>query len=131
MSFTLHGLAVSNGIAIGHAHLVSHATLEVEHYVLPVRFVDEEIVRLEQAVAEVQAELDILMAGTDVGAPAELIAFIDVHHMLLADPMLIDATRQLIRERRCNAEWALVQQLEQVVEQFEKIEDEYLRERKA
>ena len=131
MSFTLHGLAVSNGIAIGHAHLVSHATLEVEHYVLPVRFVDEEIVRLEQAVAEVQAELDILMAGTDVGAPAELTAFIDVHHMLLADPMLIDATRQLIRERRCNAEWALVQQLDQVVEQFEKIEDEYLRERKS
>ncbi len=131
MSFTLHGLAVSNGIAIGHAHLVSHATLEVEHYVLPGRFVDEEIVRFDQAVTEVQAELDTLMAGTDAGAPAELTAFIDVHHMLLADPMLIDATRQLIRERRCNAEWALVQQLEQVVEQFEKIEDEYLRERKS
>ena len=131
MSFTLHGLAVSNGIAIGHAHLVSHATLEVEHYVLPNRFVDEEIVRFDQAVAEVQAELDALMAGTDPGAPTELTAFIDLHHMLLADPMLIDATRLLIRERRCNAEWALVQQLEQVVEQFEKIEDEYLRERKS
>ena len=131
MSFTLHGLAVSNGIAIGHAHLVSHATLEVEHYVLPGRFVDEEIVRFDQAVTEVQTELDTLMAGTDPGAPSELTAFIDLHHMLLADPMLIDATRQLIRERRCNAEWALVQQLDQVVEQFEKIEDEYLRERKA
>jgi phosphotransferase system enzyme I (PtsI) len=131
VSFTLHGLAVSNGIAIGHAHLVSHATLEVEHYVLPGRFVDEEIVRFDQAVTEVQTELDTLMAGTDPGAPSELTAFIDLHHMLLADPMLIDATRQLIRERRCNAEWALVQQLDQVVEQFEKIEDEYLRERKA
>ena len=131
MSFTLHGLAVSNGIAIGHAHLVSHATLEVEHYVLPGRFINEEVARLEQAVVEVQAELDALMASTDPGAPSELTAFIDLHHMLLADPLLIDATRQLIRERRCNAEWALVQQLEQVVEQFEKIEDEYLRERKA
>jgi len=131
VSFTLHGLAVSNGIAIGHAHLVSHATLEVEHYVLPARFVDEEITRFEQAVAEVQAELDGLMAGAGPGAPAELTAFIDLHHMLLADPMLIDATRLLIRERRCNAEWALVQQLEQVVEQFEQIEDEYLRERKS
>lgn len=131
MSFTIHGLAVSGGIAIGHAHLVSHATLEVEHYVLPVRFVDEEIARFEQAVTAVQAELDALMAGTDASAPAELTAFIDLHHMLLADPMLIDSTRQIIRERRCNAEWALVQQLEQVVEQFEKIEDEYLRERKA
>ncbi len=131
MSFTLHGLAVSNGIAIGHAHLVSHATLEVEHYVLPNRFIDEEVARLEQAVVEVQAELDALMAGTEASVPSELTAFIDLHRMLLADPLLIEATRQLIRERRCNAEWALVQQLEQVVEQFEKIEDEYLRERKA
>jgi phosphotransferase system enzyme I (PtsI) len=131
MSFTIHGLAVSNGIAIGHAHLVSHATLEVEHYVLPARFVDEEIARFDEAVAGVQAELDALMAGTDAGAPAELTAFIDLHHMLLADPMLIETTRALIRERRCNAEWALVQQMDQVVEQFEQIEDEYLRERKA
>lgn len=131
MSFTLHGLAVSHGIAIGHAHLVSHATLEVEHYVLPARYIDEEVARFDRAVAAVQAELDALMAGADPGAPAELTAFIDLHHMLLADPLLIEATRQLIRERRCNAEWALVQQLEQVVEQFEQIEDEYLRERKA
>ena len=131
MSFTLHGLAVSHGIAIGHAHLVSHALLEVEHYVLPGRYVDEEVVRFDEAVAEVQGELDALMAGTDAGAPAELTAFIDLHQMLLADPMLIETTRDQIRERRCNAEWALVQQMEHVVEQFEQIEDEYLRERKA
>ena len=31
MSFTLHGLAVSGGIAIGQAHLISQATLEVSH----------------------------------------------------------------------------------------------------
>ncbi len=131
MSFTLHGLAVSHGIAIGHAHLVSHATREVEHYVLPGRYVDEEVARLDRAVAGVQAELDALMAGTDANAPAELTVFIDLHHMLLADPMLVEATRQLIRERRCNAEWALVQQMDHVVEQFEQIEDTYLRERKA
>ena len=65
MSFTLHGLAVSHGIAIGHAHLVSHALIEVEHYVLPGRYVDEEIARFGQAVAEVQGELDALMAGAD------------------------------------------------------------------
>jgi len=131
VSFTLHGLAVSHGIAIGHAHLVSHATLEVEHYVLPGRFVGEEIARFDAAVAEVRAELDGLLAGGDPGAPAELTAFIDLHQMLLADPMLIGTTRELIRERRCNAEWALVQHMERLAEQFDQIEDEYLRERKA
>ncbi|HMM54870.1 MAG TPA: phosphoenolpyruvate--protein phosphotransferase [Candidatus Desulfobacillus sp.] len=131
MAFTLHGLAVSQGIAIGHAHLVSHATLEVAHYVLPERFLDEEIERLERALAEVRRELEGLRAAGDAGAPAELLAFIDLHRMLLDDPMLAEPARALIRERRCNAEWALTQQLEQIVEQFEQFEDEYLRERKA
>ena len=31
-SFTLHGAGVSGGIAIGHAHLISSARLEVAHY---------------------------------------------------------------------------------------------------
>ena len=35
----------------------------------------------------------------------------------------------LIRERRCNAEWALVQRMEQLVAQFDEFEDPYLRER--
>jgi len=131
MSFTIHGLAVSHGIAIGHAHLVSHATLEVSHLLLPVKAVDEEVARFDAALALVGEELDQLLAGSGIGTPAELTAFIDVHQMILADPMLTDATRALIRERRCNAEWALVQQMEQVAHQFDQIEDVYLRERKA
>ncbi len=50
MSFTLHGLAVSQGIAIGRAHLVSHATLEVAHYTVRERDVPREIERLEEAL---------------------------------------------------------------------------------
>ncbi len=64
------------------------------------------------------------------GAPAELSAFVDLHAMILADPALTDGVRELIRERRCNAEWALVQQMQLVVDQFDEIEDAYLRERK-
>jgi len=51
--------------------------------------------------------------------------------MILGDSSLCEAPRTLIAERRCNAEWALVQQMERLVEQFESIEDAYLRERKA
>jgi hypothetical protein len=63
-------------------------------------------------------------------APAELSAFIDIHTMFLEDPELIDKPREIIRERRCNAEWALVQQMEHLVQQFEQFDDPYLRERK-
>jgi len=57
-------------------------------------------------------------------------AFVDVHAMFLNDPTLAQVPCELIRERRCNAEWALVQQMEQLVDQFDEFEDAYLRERR-
>jgi phosphotransferase system enzyme I (PtsI) len=131
MTFFLHGQAVSGGIAIGRAHLVSHAALEVAHYQLRERDVADELVRFDTAVATAGVELDVLRADASVpGAPAELSAFVDVHAMILADPTLTDGVRELIRERRCNAEWAMVQQMQLVVDQFDEFEDAYLRERK-
>jgi phosphotransferase system enzyme I (PtsI) len=56
MSFTMHGLGVSGGIAIGHAHLVTLASLEVDHYSIPVR-IAKEIKRFDRAVKLVRAEL--------------------------------------------------------------------------
>ncbi len=131
MTFSLHGQAVSGGIAIGRAHLVSHAMLEVAHYQLRERDVAGELGRFDKAVATAGAELDALRAEASVpGAPAELSAFVDLHAMILADTALTDGVRELIRERRCNAEWAVVQQMQLVVDQFDEFEDAYLRERK-
>jgi len=129
MSFTLHGLGVSGGIAIGRAALMSHATLEVAHLTISPRMVDKEVQRFEAAVKAVRDEL-LAMKDSAGAAPAELTAFLDLHIMFLADPELVDVPVQIIRERRCNAEWALVQQMEHLVDQFEQFDDAYLRERK-
>ncbi|TAH44574.1 MAG: phosphoenolpyruvate--protein phosphotransferase [Betaproteobacteria bacterium] len=132
MPFTLHGLPVSQGIAIGHVHLVSHALLEVNHYHVAPRHLADEIERLDDAVATVQGELVGLKAATTSGqAHSEVGAFVDLQMMMLADPMLTDTARELIQSRGCNAEWALVQQMEHLVDQFRQIEDPYLRERQA
>jgi phosphotransferase system enzyme I (PtsI) len=128
MSFTLHGLAVSGGIAIGQAHLMSHATLEVSHLVIAPRMVDKEVARFEAALQRVREEFAALK-GRMKDTSAEFGAFIDLHSMILSDPELAETPKQLIRERRCNAEWALVQQMEILVAQFEKFDDQYLRER--
>ncbi|MEF8729988.1 MAG: phosphoenolpyruvate--protein phosphotransferase [Accumulibacter sp.] len=128
MSFTLHGLPVSAGIAIGQAHLMSHATLEVSHLVISPRMVDKEVARFEAALARVRDEFAALKGRTQHSS-AEFGAFIDLHSMILSDPELAEVPKDLIRERRCNAEWALVQQMEVLVDQFEKFDDQYLRER--
>jgi phosphotransferase system enzyme I (PtsI) len=132
MSFVLHGIGVSGGIAIGKAQLLSHATLEVAHYSITPAEVPTEIERLTQAMQAVQKELESLHGAMTSGdAPAEFGAFLDVHWMILTDPVLHEAPKRTIAEQLCNAEWALTQQLGVLVEQFESIEDPYLRERKA
>ena len=128
MSFTLHGLPVSGGIAIGQAHLISQATLEVSHLQISPRLVEKEVARFEAALHSVREEFTAMKTNLD-NAPADIGAFIDLHQMILADPELSETPKELIRERRCNAEWAIVQQMELLVEQFEKIDDVYLRER--
>jgi phosphotransferase system enzyme I (PtsI) len=131
-SFALHGIGVSAGIAIGRAQLVSHATLEVAHYAIPAGRLEAEVERFGRAVREVRKELEGLHLSMTAGdAPAEFGAFLDVHRMILDDPTLSDLPRKIIVEQRCNAEWALTQQMNVLVEQFDEIEDPYLRERKA
>ena len=128
VSFTLHGLAVSSGIAIGQAHLISQATLEVSHRVLASRLIDKEVARFEAALSGVRSELDAMRVTLEK-SPADMRAFIDLHRMILDDPELSEVPKQIIRDRRCNAEWAIVQQMNLLVEQFEQMEDPYLRER--
>ncbi len=134
MTFTLHGLAVSGGIAVGHAYLVSHATLEVAHYTVTARKVEDEVTRLGKAFDAVRVELSELRSGllTDsTEARGELLAFVDLHSMILDDPTLFDEACEYVRSRRCNAEWAIKRQMDRLVEQFEQIDDAYLRSRSA
>jgi len=132
VSFSLHGIGVSGGIAIGRAQLVSHATLEVAHYTIPASRVSAEIARFDTAVSEVQKELEALHgAMTSDDLPGEFGAFLDVHWMILNDPVLAEVPKKIIADQRCNAEWALTQQMNVLVEQFEEIEDPYLRERRS
>jgi phosphotransferase system enzyme I (PtsI) len=130
VNFVLHGIAVSAGITIGNAHLVSSARLEAAHYEIAEAAIPGEIFRFDAAIARARQELSALESQIAGDAPAEFGAFINLHRMILADSSLSQAPRELIRERRYNAEWALVQQMEKLVAQFEEIEDPYLRERR-
>ena len=131
MSIQLFGLPVSRGVAIGRAVLVASSRVDVAHYFVDAASVDHEIARLRIARDEVAAELTALQRDLPSEAPAELSALLDVHLMLLHDESLTGATKQWIRDRHYNAEWALSAQLEVLARQFDEMEDEYLRERKA
>ena len=131
MTFAIHGLAVSRGIAIGRAVLVSSSRIEVQHYFIGTAEVQAEIERARTARQAVIEELQRLQTEMPHDAPAELDALLDVHLMLLQDESLVHGVEQWICERLYNAEWALTTQLEAISRQFDEMEDDYLRERKA
>jgi phosphotransferase system enzyme I (PtsI) len=129
VSFTMHGIGVSGGIAIGHAHLFAGMSAEVDHYEIAAGDVFKEQRRYDKAVREVRDELNELAASVRHSASAELAPFVNVHRMLLDDAAFTDAPRDIIRKQHCNAEWALRQQLDELLAQFSDIEDPYLKQR--
>lgn len=131
MSFTLHGIPVSRGIAIGRAYLIAPAALDVDHYLVAPDEVEAEVARFCAAQDVVHNELETLRRELPSDAPGEMSAFLNVHMLILRDAMLAEAAVDLIRTRRYNAEWALTEQLEQLAKHFDEVDDEYLRERKA
>lgn len=131
MTFAVHGLAVSRGIAIGRAVVLANSRMEVRHYFIEAAQVDSEIARADQARNAVVDELQRFLTEMPAGAPGELAALLEVHLLLLQDEILVEGVRQWIAERLYNAEWALVTQLEMISRQFDEMEDDYLRERKA
>jgi len=135
MTFSIHGLAVSRGVAIGRAVIVASSRMDVAHYFIQADEVAKEIDRARAGRNAVVEELYRLQASiSQMGpkeAPHELNALLDVHLMLLQDEELINGVKGWITDRLYNAEWALTTQLEVISRQFDEMEDAYLRERKA
>ena len=129
-SFTLHGIPVSRGIAIGRAHLLRPAARDVKHYLVAEEKLEAEVTRLARAINAVNEELQAVRRDLPPDAPSELAAFIDVHALILADPIIAEHPLKIIRSRHYNAEWALLTQIDELSAQFDEIEDDYLRERK-
>ncbi|MET3379351.1 phosphoenolpyruvate--protein phosphotransferase [Variovorax sp. YR752] len=135
MTFAVHGLPVARGIAIGRAVMVVSSRIDVAHYFIKPEEIETEIDRVRTARNAVADELAKLQANVALmgpnDAPHELAALLEVHQMLLQDEALSGGVKHWISERLYNAEWALTTQLEIIARQFDEMEDEYLRERKA
>src|SRR5687767_1161239 len=89
MTFSVHGLAVARGIAIGRAVLMASSRVDVAHYFINAAQVGEEIERVRAGRDAVAEEIHRLQQTIAVmgpkEAPQELSALLDVHLMLLED----------------------------------------------
>ena len=119
MSFSLHGVSASKGIAIGQVRVLERSQFEVREYGLTKRQIEPEIRRYQSAVDSVRRHLLDVHEKLPPELGTQVAAFIEVHLLMLSDDTLKDAPIAFIRERRCNAEWALKQQRDLLVSAFD------------
>ncbi len=130
MTFTIHGISASKGIAIGRVHAVDRGRSEmVERRLEPSR-IEAEVGRFARAVEAARLELRAVKARIPEGTPREVAAFIDTHLLMLEDEAISRAPIAYIREMRCNAEWALKLECDALVAAFDAMDDPYLRTRR-
>ena len=129
-SFNLHGIQVSNGIAIGKAYLISNALLEVVRYQISKKEISTEINRFTKGINEVKKDLSEIKKRLQKGAIKEFESFINTHIILLTDKNISEKPKQIIVDEQCNAEWAIKKQMDFIISRFDQIEDQYIQERK-
>jgi len=126
-----HGIDASAGVAIGRVQKLLEGRTPIPEFHLAEGKIEAEVERLDQAVAQAQADLvrerDQLAS---IGAQDPLL-ILEAHRMLLADPELVGRAKAMIREEHINAEWAMRRRMDAVLSVFDAIEDDYLRGKKV
>lgn len=130
MSLWLSGIGVSRGIVIGRVHRVHATDLDIPEYSIEAGALEAEVTRFDDALAEAKAQLETIREQIPANAPAEIGAFIETHLLMMQDSALSDTVAKLIRERRCNAEWAVKLQQDHLIDVFDQMDDAYLRTRR-
>lgn len=130
MTFSLHGIGASKGIAIGKVHIVTRGVVEVPEYSLKKSQIEKEVKRFKKAIAGARSDLDAIKDQIPPDTAVDIASFINMHLLMLDDPAITNAPIKLIRDEKRNAEWALKLQRDALVNVFEAMDDSYLRTRK-
>ena len=130
MPFSLHGIGVSRGYAIGRTYLLQRNQPEITEYAIPDAIVEDEVRRFLDGLNLARKQLQDIRRRVPATASSDITAFIDTHLLMLGDASLTEAPVNLIRSLKCNAEWALKLQRDLLVQVFEDMDDPYLRTRK-
>ena len=130
MPFSLHGIGVSRGYAIGRTYLLERNQPEITEYTIPDAIVEDEVQRFLNGLAVARQQLRDIRLRIPATASSDVTAFIDTHLLMLEDVTFTEAPIRLIRTRHCNAEWALKIQRDSLARVFDDMDDPYLRTRK-
>jgi phosphoenolpyruvate-protein phosphotransferase (PTS system enzyme I) len=127
----LKGIAVSPGVAVARAYCVDSVLAKREPQYLNAAALSAEVARFDAACKAAGQEMDAIVARVRQQLGDDEAAIFRGHRLLLRDPSLIGKVKTAILQRQVDARTALHELLDEYASLFEKIQDEYLKERMA
>ena len=130
MTISIQGISVSRGIAIGQVHCIKRDQIDTPEYLIRKTQIDSEILRLDNAITKARKELRAIRDHIPSSTSINISEFINTHLLMLEDNALTEEPKRIIKDRLCNAEWALKLQRDALVNVFDEMADAYLSTRK-
>lgn len=123
------GVPVSPGIAIGKVFVLEKEIQNVYRRSILANKVKSEIARFRKAVANTRKDIIEVEKRIQKELGRKKIQIFEGYRLFLEDRILIEDTEEIIRHQRVNAEFAFSMQLKKIISEFQKIKNDYLKER--
>ena len=127
----LTGIAASPGVAFGHAVTSWDPEFVTLNYTLADDEVEDQVDSLRQSIEKSRQQLTKIQDELESSVARDSTTLIDAHLLILVDPLFVDRITEKIREEKINAEWAIQAVTNTVLEAYDRVRDDFLRDRRG
>jgi len=127
----IRGVMASAGVAIGRAIRTFDPLMISYNFHIPQSETSKEVARFRASVEKSRRQLERMQAELRQSRIPESSFLVDAHLLILQDKLFVDRIVETIQERAVNAEWAIRQVSEELYEAYDRLQDDYLRERRG
>ncbi len=126
----LRGIAASPGIGIGKAFVLKEEALSYAMRRLKKNEIKKEVLRFRTAISKTRSDIESSRDRVLKVLGKSHASLIDVHLLILEDALFSEDVEKGIQQDEVNAEAALIRVLDKIGRTFDKLGDEYFRQRK-
>jgi phosphoenolpyruvate-protein phosphotransferase (PTS system enzyme I) len=128
--YVFKGISASPGIAIGRVFLYNISDdIRIPKTKIKVSDIPDEIARFEEALIKTRAEILAIRNNISLEMGTKHGEIFNAHLLVLEDKTIIDEVIARLRDQRYNVEYIFEAVLDKYITAYQKMDDEYLRER--
>src|SRR6266446_5239732 len=127
----IHGVMASAGVAVGHAiRAFDPLFISFQREISPPQAA-REVSRFRACVEKSREQLRSIQDELRRSTSPEPSFLVDAHLLILQDKLFVDRIVEKIETDSINAEWAIQQVSDELFDVYDRLQDEYLRERRG